>query len=79
MTMDAWLAASRMIGVFGKREPELAAIKIVDHYGNCLMQPVDPAIFKSDYEKHGYRLLCQWGLVVDGVPQPEFWLRVKGH
>jgi hypothetical protein len=80
MTMTDWLnTTGRLIGTFGKREMELAAIRIIDTYGDRLIQPVDAKIFKPGYEQDGYRLLCQNGFVIDGVPQPEFWLRVGGR
>jgi len=73
--------AMRMIGVFGKREMELAAICIVDyfkaHKGN---KKFPKTIFESDYEKRGYELLKRAGLIskID-VPTFQFWEKVDGH
>lgn len=69
----------RMIKVFGKREMELAAIKILDNYWSKPYTPIDPNIFSSEYEKAGFYFLRQNGWM-DGTSMSEsFWKRVHGR
>jgi hypothetical protein len=71
----------RLIGIFGKREIELAAIKIIDFYedhsGSYI--PINVNIFKSDYEKAGWIILRGSDLINagSGMPTSKFWEKVK--
>lgn len=79
--------ADRLIGVFGKREMELAAIRIID-------RGVDRTVSKADFEfecgnadvmtREGFRMLVDQGWLVpirDGIcttfkATPEFKARI---
>lgn len=70
----------RLIGAFGKREMELAAICIVDYFKgrtNTVDSTIDVSIFKRDIEKAGFRLLKEHGWIVNLRPISKFWERVK--
>lgn len=66
-----------MIGVFGQREMELAAIRIVDERRSRDWR-VAESIFRDDIERAGYWYLCAYGWVDNGIPTPAFWERVQG-
>lgn len=68
--------ANRMIGVFGHRELELAAIRILDEQWRKPTEPIDPAIFTDDDEREGFADLQRWGWIDGMVPTPQFWRRV---
>lgn len=69
----------RMINVFGHREMEVAAIKILDHYWSTPYVNVDPAIFTDALEKTGFEELREHGWM-DGMSMSEaFWKRVHGR
>lgn len=68
----------RMIGVFGKRELEMAATRILDDQWQRPYQRVDTATFNAE-EQRGFALLSEWGWIVDGIPTPAFWGRVHGR
>jgi hypothetical protein len=70
---------SRMIGVFGSREPELAAIRILDEQWERPFARIDPAIFKDADEREGFARLKAWGWIERGIPLRQFWSRVHGR
>jgi len=73
---------NRMINVFGQREMELAAIKILDTYWETPFRPIDESIFTDDLEKAGlfYLRVNGWLVGVNGVVLTRnFWLRVHGR
>lgn len=47
----------RFVGVFGKREIELAAMRIVDE--GMVDTPVTRGLMRTDYERHGFDLLVE--------------------
>lgn len=58
----------RFIGTFGKRETELAAMRIADE--GVLEVPFTRGLMRTDYERHGFDLLVEarWLVpVTDGV------------
>lgn len=69
-----------MVGVFGWREPELAAIKILDACWEHPRTPVNPKIFTDAEEIEGFRFLVEneW-IGRDMIPTHGFWLRVHGR
>jgi hypothetical protein len=70
---------ARMIGVFGHREMELAAIAILDAHWQRPFSRINEKIFKDDDARHGYRDLQRSGWIIEGVPTGSFWSRVHGR
>ena len=71
---------SRMINVFGQREMEIAAIKILDLYWQRPFSLIDPRIFEGDdLAIEGYRCLVEYKWIVDRTPTRGFWERVHGR
>lgn len=74
--------SSLMIGVFGQREMELAAVKIVHHRWSAPLEPFDPVILRLDdgYEKDGLKDLVAHGWLTEAGgkvrPTPNFWQRI---
>jgi hypothetical protein len=70
----------RMIGVFGWREMEMAAIRILDARWTMPWEPIDAAIFKTDDEREGFAGLMRNGWIAsDRTPTSAFWSRVHGR
>jgi hypothetical protein len=70
----------RMIGLFGWREMELAAIKILDTKWREPFTRVDESIFVDGDERDGWEELKKAGWIDrNGVPSPAFWRRVHGR
>ena len=77
--------SDRLIGVFGKREPELAAIKIIDAGITLGWIPI-ARLNLSEYETDGVSMLIYSGLVdvrgrgpnTEIKPTGAFWTKVKG-
>lgn len=67
-----------MIGVFGHREMELAAMRIV---AECREgAPINPKIFTAGYESEGFVELKEFGWIdAAGRPTAAFWARVRGR
>lgn len=69
----------RMIGVFGWRESELAALRILDSQWETPFARVDVTSLTSD-ERLGYDQLRSLGWIdASGSPTRSFWLRVHGR
>jgi hypothetical protein len=72
------MAIDRMIGVFGEREMEIAAILIVDNYQPG--QPINPDIFKHDFlAEVGFSHLQMYGWIKELIPTKNFWNKTKGR
>ena len=72
--------AGRMIGVFGMREMELAAIEILDDQWDQPFNPVDTRIFDTTDSLEGFKELVKLGWIGrDHVPTITFWQRVHGR
>ena len=73
-------AYKRMIGVFGWRETELAAVAILDAQWDRPFDPVNEQIFTDTSEKEGFAELKRNGWI-DGnnVPSRAFWAKVHGR
>lgn len=69
----------RMINVFGQREMELAAIKILDNYWSNPYSNIDESIFTDDLEKEGFRELRNYKWMDGMSMSEEFWKRVHGR
>lgn len=70
----------RMTSTFGHREPELAAIKILDTQWERPFEPVDPKIFTDTEEREGFDDLRAMGWIGENnVPTRAFWNRVHGR
>jgi hypothetical protein len=68
-----------MIGVFGQREMEMAAIKILDTYWSSPYDTVDPRIFVDDIEIVGFSELRRNGWMDGTSMSKDFWQRVHGR
>ena len=74
---------NRMIGVFGQREPELVAIKILDEYWD---RPYEAFTFEpaDSWERDGLEALVAGGWLIDLTggrydATRRFWERVHGR
>jgi len=65
-----------MIGVFGHREMELAAIAILDAQWERPFTPVNADIFTEECTRQGFHDLQRGGWINGLMPTRAFWRRV---
>lgn len=71
---------SRMVGVFGHREMEIAAILILDRHWQAPFEPIDMRIFEGEPDAlEGFKELKECGWIRGDIATGSFWMKIHGR